>query len=525
MTALNKKGVSRRVTRSEAPKAESFNGNVQFEKGTEYQLYDLVVSHFFGKDTFYESHDDRVKRLETLVNSVVAKGNLHFVANSIIHARHKMHMRSMPIVLAVYFAKALHDQGRQYPEMRKVIADVIARADQINDLYAVALSVFGSKNKVPMAIRRGVADAFNKFNEYEFAKYNTSAKVKFRDVLRIVHPKGSSEEQGALFKKIMEDALSTPYTWETELSANGQKAEGEKKTKSALWNELITSGKMGYMALLRNLRNMWEAPISSEAKQVVYDRLADPKQVAKSKQLPFRFVNALDNVSQFHDSKLNRAISRAVDASLGNLPRIGERIWVIVDCSGSMGGDPIKTATLFGAAIAKSNAEAHHAALTMFSDNAFHCSINTDEPVLTIRDNLAKKVVGGGTNLQAALEMKKDLGFEPDTVVVISDMQINSLTGGYYGYSSRTRTPANLGSIFKPDCIKLAINLQGYASTPLSEIDGWYQLSGWSDRLFDFIPALRDKLTVVELFSNKYHGLPEKAAKKVKIEEENSEEE
>jgi hypothetical protein len=510
MTKLNQKGVSRRAT---APVAVSYNGNPQFAQTEAFALYDLVVSHFFGKDTFYESNDERLKRLETLVAGVVSTGNLHFIANTIVNARHVMNMRSMPLVLAVHFAKALRDQNKQYPHLREVIRDVIGRADQITDLYAVALGVFGSKNKIPLAIKRGVADAFNKFNEYQFAKYNSKAAVKLKDVLRIVHPKGSTEEQGALFKRIMTDTMAVADTWEAKLSQNGQLDEKEKKSKADLWGDMLAKGKgFGYMALLRNLRNMWEAPITDANKAIVYERLADPAEVKKSKQFPFRFVNAMTNVAQFGDSKLKRALSRAVDASLGNLPQLGNGVWIIIDCSGSMGGERFENASLFAAALAKANADAKNVAVTMFSDNAKHVTFNGDNPVLTIQEGFKKEIYGGGTNLQAALELKSKLGFEPDTVIVISDMQVNALSGSRYG------SRVNVGSLFKSGTVKVAINVAGYANTPLTDLDGWYQLTGWSDRIFDFIPAMREKQSVVQTLSTRYEGIP-KRVKTVEVEE------
>lgn len=497
MSNLNQKNTSK--------KGVSYNGNVQELKNAEQQLYDITVMTLYGKDSFYESVDDRLVRLEQAVNAVVAKGNLDFIANTIIHARTAMNIRSLPIVLTVLFAKALREQNKSYGQLRHVVRDVIQRVDQITDLYAVALGVFGEKKAIPTAIKRGVADSFNKFNEYNFAKYNGDKGVKLSDVLRIVHPKGKSEEQGLLFKKIINDALEIPYTWETELSRNGQLPANEQKSKSQLWGELITSNKLGYMALLRNLRNIVEAGVNKETMQLVYDRLADPEQVAKSKQLPFRFFNALENVEHLGDAKLVRALSRAVDASLGNLPQIGNNVWIIIDCSGSMSSNsyqyrshnstgpvPIKVATMFGAALAKANAESDNVRITMFSDHAKHIPVNTDDSVLSITNTLIKNVYGGGTNLQAALDQANKLGFTPDTVIVLSDMQVNNL---------KTR---NVGAMFGSDCIKVAINLEAYESTPCGVIDGWFQLAGWSDRLFDFIPALRNKQSIVKTLSVPY---------------------
>ena len=46
---------------------------------------------------------------------------------------------------------------------------------------------------------------------------------------------------------------------------------------------------MGYMAMLRNLRNFINAGV---AMGPVLERLSDPEQVRRSKQLPFRFYTA-----------------------------------------------------------------------------------------------------------------------------------------------------------------------------------------------------------------------------------------
>lgn len=518
----------------------SHNGNVQSVKAEAQQLYEIIVSTLYGKDDFYEDNDARLVRLVNATEILVKKDQMDFIANAILHARHVMNIRAMPLILTVVFAKIVRDQNKQYGKMRELVRDVIARADQITDMYAIALRIFGGKNKIPMAVKRGVADAFNKFDAYQLGKYNVDGAVKLRDVLRITHPSPAVAEQGAVFEKIMAGTLETPYTWETELSANGQKPVVERKSKARLWGELVASGQMGYMALLRNLRNISEAfeadpdtvvnvsaqynqkvetkarridPAELDAKvdaplkdvmEVVYARLADPFEVKRSKQLPFRFISALDNVQQFGNTKLVRSISRALDASLSNIPKIGNNVWIIIDCSGSMGGgyghttanSPIATACLFAAALAKANAEATNLKITMFSDNAAHVAVNTDDSIVSIKQSLVNKVYGGGTNLQAALDMKGQLGFEPDTVIVLSDMEVNSL-----------RAHNSASSIFSADTVKIAINLASNDSTPIGEKAGWYQLAGWSEKLFSFIPAMRNKTSVVKTLSVPYLGM------------------
>src|SRR4029079_2962891 len=74
-------------------------------------------------------------------------------------------------------------------------------------------------------------------------------------------------------------------TWEDVLSLAGDRLD-----KAALWSALVPG--MGYMALLRNLRNLDQAGVSDEVASVVAARLADPAQVATSRQLPMRFLSA-----------------------------------------------------------------------------------------------------------------------------------------------------------------------------------------------------------------------------------------
>jgi len=559
MSKLNKPGKNvANDIRAVAAKREqelgvSANGNLQFKKEPLQMLYELTVSTLFGKGTFYKSGDQLVRELRKNVVTAVDMGAYDFVANLAIHARGEMNIRTIPVVLVVEFAKALSDKreagtaaikakldaeiklGREqrvralrkqladaidtysYAHMRELVRDVIQRADQITDLYAYALEVFGAKGKIPMAIKRGVADAFNKFGEYNFAKYNRDGSVKFRDVLRIVHPEAKDARQGMIFEKIMKDILEAPYTWEVELSRNGQLAKAEQKSKKQLWTELVMSGKMGYMALLRNLRNILEAGVDSAViREYVCDVIADPKRVAESRQLPFDFVEAY-NIVKGMDSKVATAVSKAIDLSVANMPKLGNKLWVIADFSGSMGGDEddphnryggygsstgtsaITTATLLAAALLKANGDrVDELAVTLFGSDAKTLrGIDTNNSVLAIKKNLLTHRTGniaGSTNFGAALNQKSSLGFEPDTIVVLTDGEVNG-----FPYS-------RLRNLTGKDTMKLTVNLNAASTTPMTKDDGWYTTSGWSPAMFKFIPLMRNKLTAVDQLSIPYRG-------------------
>lgn len=49
--------------------------------------------------------------------------------------------------------------------------------------------------------------------------------VKFKDVLRVCHPKPANETKGLLFAKIMNDTLAPADTWENKISNEGSTSE------------------------------------------------------------------------------------------------------------------------------------------------------------------------------------------------------------------------------------------------------------------------------------------------------------
>lgn len=170
-------------------KVNSYEGNSQDVKNSKQQFFELISMSFFCQDTFYESSSQQLERLEGCLNSLVKKGQTDFICNAILYARSEMYMRSFPVAAAILFAKSLRINNVTNSNVRGLIYRVIQRADQITDAYAYALKIFGDKRKVPMAIKKGVADAFNKFDEYQFGSkryrsmsdgyLNNSQKVAF----------------------------------------------------------------------------------------------------------------------------------------------------------------------------------------------------------------------------------------------------------------------------------------------------------------------------------------------------------
>ncbi len=327
--------------------ASKKNQTVNYEEATAWkigpaaELYAAVMTSSLS-NTFYEGADQRLER----IRSLIAQNDPLFVAKLAVYARTQMHLRSVPLVLCVELAK-LHKGDTLISRM---VSGVIHRADEITELlayYQLSNERSDTKklNRLSKQLQKGLALAFLKFDEYQYAKYNRDTEIKLRDALFLAHPKSENEEQKALFDKIAANTLAEPYTWETELSALGQQsfesAEAKAAAFRAKWEELIDSGKPGYMALLRNLRNILQAEVSPAHMRKVCSLLADPKAVQRAKQLPFRFLAAFRELQEQpsgYTAMLLDALEEAVKASILNMKGFGYDVQVVVACdvSGSM---------------------------------------------------------------------------------------------------------------------------------------------------------------------------------------------
>ena len=165
-----------------------------------------------------------------------------------------------------------------------------------------------------------------KFDEYQLAKYSRGDKgdkVKLRDVLRLIHPNPADNKKepmaSAIYKSILDGTIKVPDTWEVALSGGADKHE--------TFERLIRENKLGYLALLRNLRNMVQAGVDPA---LIQQALLEGN---ASRVLPFRFVAAARAVPQ-----LEPLIDKALLKRIESMESLSGSTVVLVDVSGSMVG-------------------------------------------------------------------------------------------------------------------------------------------------------------------------------------------
>jgi len=322
------------------------------------------------------------------------------VAFLAVQARSDHNLRHVPLLLCVGLAR------KGYKGLADTLFAVIQRADELTEF----LSIYWKDGKVPLSaqVKKGLARAFCKFNAYQLAKYNRNTTIKLRDVLFLCHAKPKDKEQEKTWNQLVNNNLPIPDTWEVNLSTG--------KDKKATFTRLLEEGKLGYMALLRNLRNMDEADVDQN---LVNDAILQGAQ--KSRALPFRFISAVKHVPK-HVMFLDKAMQQSME----EMKRLDGKTVICIDVSGSMSCSPMSKK----GSITPQDAAAGIAILIRGICN--DCRIlgfGTDVKEipaysgLAIADKLKHfgNTVGHGTNIGHAVEKANQLGY--DRLIIITDMQ------------------------------------------------------------------------------------------------------
>jgi len=283
----------------------------------EQDLRRSAMSCLLWEDEFYEDGVSITDRISALCE--LAPTSL--IAEIAIDARNIAKLRHIPLFLVLQLLKKQNPSwtGETRRDVgilkRKTIAEIIQRPDELAELLALYWK--DGKKPIPAQMKKGLALAFRKFDEYQLAKYNRDKEIKLRDVLFLCHAKPKNLAQEKLWKRLVSNELQTPDTWEVELSSS--------KDKKASWERLISESRLGGLAFLRNLQNMQKANVSQE---LIARGLTNAN---FSKVLPFRFLAAA-KYAPFLEPVLEELMFRAIE----DIPKLPGETFLLCDVSQSM---------------------------------------------------------------------------------------------------------------------------------------------------------------------------------------------
>lgn len=429
------------------------------------------------ENQFYRSENETMQELKTLVDTC-AKEDPYLVAQCIVYSRCVGEgMRSVNHLAASYLAPhcAGLDWARRFYSMwnkKTQSGGTVFRPDDMAEIIAC----FSAMNKVKAtnSMKKGFAAAIEKMDAYSILKY----KKALIDVINLVHPNPNNStamvehngEKVNVIDAVIKGLPVSADTWEVAQSDAGQEVakavkEGKideaqaekilKEAKAENWTALLTEGKLGILAALRNIRNIMKTVSDAKTYDTLCALLSDGEAIRKGKIMPYQIDMAneviLTEFSSAESRKISKALLKGYEAAVPNLAEmLPGRNLVIVDMSGSMSTNILDAntksryssscmdkAALIGATIAK----ATDADIIRFGSNAEYVNWNANGDVFSIASAMKKDM--GMTSLSAAWRLAQSSGKKYDRVFILSDNECNrgSSYSSYMSYVKAVGSP------------------------------------------------------------------------------------
>jgi hypothetical protein len=460
--------------------------------------------------------------------------------------RNEMNIRLTPQVLLVVASKMDNTKSL----VRKYAPHIVKRPDEVKTCLLVFRFMFGMKS-LPNGLNFGLGDAIAKFGERGMVKYDTPDFPKWSDVLQWVKRKKDWPVKDAVAKyfitgKIVDPkavpliaarkALSAKTEFDAEAKALAVKSKVNwevlrsqfKGDAKAVWEYLVEKNLLGYMAMLRNLRNILQAGVSAETIEKVSARISDRDAVLKSKQLPFRFLSAHKSIDgsfgDFADrNELAAAVELASNYACENIHLPGVTA-IFSDISGSMTTNKVSSKSTVTCADA-ANVLCGIVAKACERPYVYAFAADTREVRFTKNDTvlgIAAKVGTGGvnghnTNAWKIPVLLKEKGLTPDRVIILSDLQAwsdGSMSGArsYRANYGEEKAVCDTWADYVASSAKAkdtwlhCIHLNGYGDTVVDEGSHVNQVAGFSEKVFGMLLQAEGSSGAVDVNDN--DGVP-----------------
>ena len=542
----------KRVSIPEVKPIATFEGGQGFSQKIEKELVGILSVGL--SNTFYEKETDREKRFREVI-SAVAKKDPVFAAKALIYARTVFGQRSVTHYGAVELLKFLSgtELAKKFYSKRdrkENRGGIIYRLDDMAEILACYQAKNGVDAPIPNAIKKGFKDAIEHADTYTLAKYQMKSRgVSLVDIVNLVHPvetkaNGTVTISGDDFKKAIKGTkfektevkldvdgnvtvpalkalvlglLKQFNTVEDKNTSAGQVVAAKVKSgeitaeqatvqlneaKTDNYAELIDTKKIGYLALLRNVRNILKTNDTTLLDKACA-LLVDQAFIQKSLVFPHQIDLALEvMIAEFNGvqlQKVAKALNEAYEKSIPNLAELFNdgRTAVVLDVSGSMSagiqiaqGKRGSTSALDkGALIAATLAKGIGAEMFVFANSCAKVTYNPLDSVHSLKNFMnhgSHSGVGGGTSWGVIFPYLQQHG-KFDRVFIISDEQgSDNIEYSYKSYCATHGTPNTF-----------VINMCGYAPTMIKESTKVHRLYGYTAAIYETAKQIEIDLNAV----------------------------
>lgn len=449
---------------------------------------------------FYRSENQTMRELRDLIERIGLK-DPYFVAQAIVYSRCLGEgMRSVNHLAAALLAPFI--SGKEYAkrfyglwDKKEKKGGCIYRVDdmsEIKDVYAAL-----NKSTLSNSMKKGFAAVLEALDTYQLAKY----KDTVIDIANLTHPKSALSKaeivvDGKKMKVIdalMKGIAVSADTWEVANSEAGQevakavkagkltKAEAEvtlANAKNDNWEAMLTEGKLGILAAIRNIRSMLKSP-RKEVIDALCKLVSNGQAIRDGKIMPYQIDYAYEVVKkEFSNSvdgrRVMEALLKGYEYAVPNLAEaLPGRTCVMVDCSGSMNtycsqagqrSNIASTAAEKAGLIAATIAKATNADVVRFGSHAEFYSYDPNESVFSLGRKIGHDNMGG-TSIPSAFDLIHNAKRQYDRIILLSDNECNArgywsgdwVSGAYKKYVHDVANP-----------YVYAVDLAAYGTTPIA---------------------------------------------------------
>lgn len=436
----------------------NFMGGISYELNPLETLKMISSSSIFGEPQYYRNSGlkdgvyscDKCVKEYTIFNIADGITATELMINAINNAldynfketlewaktlRNDYYMRLNPQVIMVL--ASIHPKRQEFSKelpclFRELNRSVMRRADEPSMQLAFYLYYNNNKkNNIPSVLKRSWCDRFNTMTRYEMAKYK-NAEVGMIDTIRVCHAKG----------ELVDELMQTG----TIAISEEDKTWENLRSQGMSFKDIIRTIKMPHMALLRNLKNIFQE-FNEEDKELANEVLEQLKSGVKTgKQFPFRYYTALTRIQ--HDNSVNfrplicDTLEECIDISLDIMPKLKGKTICLSDNSGSAWGTfnseygSVTVANIDNLSSVITAQCSDEGYVGKFGDDLKIIPISKRNGVLSQTENISdrnKYEVGSSTENGIWLFFKNAINHKEhyDNIFIYSDMQAGH--GGLYG--------------------------------------------------------------------------------------------
>ena len=366
----------------------------------------------------------------------------------------------------------------------------------------------GPGTKPGRVIRRPLDLLLNRLDEFSYSRSTRETQLALQEAVRFLRPKASGRVRKDLFGRILRDQIPVRSTWEQEWHAlHHQLYDSPEQRQVVLrdkWKEGISSFRIGYPALLNNLRPMLCAGVSGKVLKLAAEYLSNAAAVRRSAVSPLRILEvhqALRQMEQGGAAMLAEALEDAVlQTGWHRLGSEGVSL-IAMDVSNSMKQPvhPGGTALRFDIAplLAGLWKSRGYRVITGIIGNTWKPLEGSPQPVLMAADHFRSREDEAGYGINAHLILQDLLRRKQvvDRLLIFTDCRLWATRG--------FNQPSGAGLMeswrqyrreLAPDSKLYLFDLAGYGSRPLEYTsDDVFLIAGWKDAVLDVLAALEGR--------------------------------